>query len=89
MSAVALRADALTPKQWDDALVEMLRIQEYIRDEVYRTRKKDYDNPFRQATFRNAEEMRSAIGTAEDNDFVRQVREETEHLARRIASMRK
>jgi hypothetical protein len=82
-------ADALGPKQWEDALVEMLRIQEYIRDEVYRTRKKDYDNPFRQATFRNAEEMRSTIGTAEDNDFVRQVREETEHLARRIAAMRK
>ncbi len=33
------------------ALDEAVRIQEYVRDQVYVTRKKDYDNPFRQAHF--------------------------------------
>jgi hypothetical protein len=80
-------AKTLDPKLWNETLAEMVRIQNRIRDEVYRTRKKDYDNPYRQATFRNAEEMRATIGTAEDNSFVKQVRAETENLVRWIESI--
>ena len=83
------RAKTLAAKHWNDALAEMIRIQKHIRDEVYRTRKKDYDNRYRQATFRNADEMRATIGTAEDNSFVKQVRAETETLVRSIESLRK
>jgi len=68
----------LTGAAWNAALDEAIAIQEYIRDQVYLTRKKDYEDPFRQTTFRNAEEMRAVVGTAEDNSFVKQVRQETE-----------
>ncbi|MBC8468059.1 MAG: DUF4954 family protein [Planctomycetes bacterium] len=70
--------DALTAAQWHAALDKTVSIQEYIRDQVYTSRKKDFDNPFRQATYRNIEEMTAAIGTIEDNSFVKLVREETE-----------
>ena len=66
------------PELWNAALDEAVRIQEYVRDQVYVSRKKDYDNPFRQTTFRNAEEMKAVLGTAEDNSFVKQVQQETE-----------
>ena len=49
----------------------------YYRDQVYSSRQKDFENPFRMATYRNKEEMTASIGTIEDNSFIRQVRKET------------
>jgi len=68
----------LTPELWRSALDEAVRTQEFIREQVYLTRKKDYDNPFRRTTFRDAEEMRAVVGTPEDNGFVKRVRQQTE-----------
>jgi len=73
-----LGVDRLPPDLWHSALDEAVRTQEFIREQVHLTRKKDYDNPFRRTTFRSAEEMRAVVGTPEDNGFVKQVREETQ-----------
>ena len=83
-----LGAKELTPALWQAALEEVVRTQEFIREQVYLTRKKDYDNPFRQATFRNAAEMQAVAGTAEDNSFVKQVRQETEDLKQLVEAVR-
>lgn len=69
---------------WILALDQSVAIQEFIRDQVYASRKKDFDNPFRQATYRNAEEMTAAIGTIEEDGFVRQVRTDTEEYRKRV-----
>ena len=82
-----LATDTIETKQWHLALKKAVEIQEYIRDQVYVSRKKDFDNPFRQATYRNKNEMTAAIGTVEDNGFVRQLREETENFKKRIEQM--
>jgi hypothetical protein len=63
---------------WNEALGKALKIQEFIRDQVYISRKKDYDNPFRQSTFRNKEEMAATIGTPEENSFIILVQKETQ-----------
>jgi len=76
-------------EQWILALDEAVRIQNFINEQVYISRKKDYDNPFRQATYRNINEMTAAIGTIEDNSFVRQVREETEEFKKLISKIKK
>jgi hypothetical protein len=83
-----LGAAELTPTLWNAALDEAVRIQEYVRDQVYATRKKDYDDPFRKITFRNAEEMKAVLGTPEDNGFVKQVRRETEAFKQQIAAIK-
>ena len=80
--------DKLTKEQWELSLDKAIKIQEFIRDQVYISRKKDFDNPFRQATYRNIDEMTAAIGTIEDNSFVKQVRKETEDFKKLIAEMR-
>jgi len=77
-----------TAEQWIAALDEAVQIQKIIRDRVYESRRKDYDNPFRQATFRNAEEMTAAIGTIDQNSFVRQVIDETDNFARTVEQMK-
>jgi len=79
----------LEKEQWIDALNRSITIQEYIEYQVYASRKKDHDNPFRQATYRNPEEMVAAIGTIEDNSFVKLVREETENFKAVVAEMKK
>ena len=79
----------LSKAQWSDALNKAVGIQEFVRDQVYITRKKDYDNSFRQATFRNNEEMIAAIGVIDDNSFVKQVRKETEEFKQQIAEILK
>jgi len=71
-------AGQLQQKHWLDLLYRTRKIQAYIRDQVYNSRNKDYENTFRQATYRNIEEMTAAIGTIEDNSFISQVREETD-----------
>ncbi len=85
---VPLITGELTLESWNAALDEAVRIQEYIRNQVYASRKKDYDNPFRRVTFRNDEEMKAVLGTAEDNSFVKQVREETEVFKQQAASVK-
>ncbi|MFP4067918.1 MAG: DUF4954 family protein [Spirochaetaceae bacterium] len=68
---------------WRRFMDEAVRLQELKRDRVYETRRKDYENPFRFATYRNETEMKAALGDIEDNRFVGQVREETESFKRR------
>lgn len=79
----------LTPQLWNSMLDEAIRDQEYVRDQVYATRKKDFENPFRKMTFRNDDEMKAVMGTAEDNSFVKQVRKETEAYKETVEKVRK
>ncbi len=83
-----LDANEITPQTWNQTLDEAVRIQEYVRDQVYISRKKDYDNPFRQATFADAEEMRAVIGTPEDNSFVKQTNKDTEDFKELVRNIR-
>jgi hypothetical protein len=70
--------DGPTKEQWFSAIDKAVTIQEYVCDQVYISRKKDDDNPFRQATYRNRAEMKATIGVAADNSFIKIVRKETE-----------
>jgi hypothetical protein len=79
---------AVTKDQWLAALAKAVEIQELIRDRVYNSRKKDFDNSFRKATYSSLEEMTAAIGTIEDNSFVKQVRAETEEFKNVIGGIK-
>jgi len=67
----------LTKEQWLMVLDKAVLIQEFIKDQVYLSRKKDFENPYRQLTFRNAQEMKASIGTIDDNSFVKEVQKVT------------
>jgi hypothetical protein len=82
-------AESLTKEQWLAALDKTVKIQEYVSQQVYVSRKKDFDNPFRKATYRNMEEMTAAIGTVDDNSFVKQVRKETEDFRKAVEEARR
>jgi hypothetical protein len=73
-----------SPSSWTAFLREAVKIQELVRDRVYQSRQKDYENPYRIATYRSADEMTAAIGTIDDNSFIRQVSDETEVFRRHV-----
>jgi hypothetical protein len=83
-----LGTDLPTREQWIAALDRSVKIQEFIRDQVYISRKKDYDNPFIRNTYRNTAEMTASIGTIEDNIFVKQVRNETEVFIKHVEEIK-
>ena len=76
--------DTLTPEIWNKAKNDAKRIQQYICDQVYITRKKDYDNEFRNATFRNEAEKIAVVGEIDEVSFVKQIRKETEEFISRL-----
>jgi NDP-sugar pyrophosphorylase family protein len=80
--------DHLTEEQWQSAIDQAVVIQQYMCDQVYLSRKKDFDDPFRKMTYRNAAEMKAAIGTVEDNDFIKQVRKETAEFLAEVKRLR-
>ena len=77
-------ADVLTKEMWYENLEKAIRIQHFICEQVYESRKKDYENEFRNATFRNEDEKIAVIGKIEDVGFVQQIREETNDFVKSI-----
>lgn len=75
-----MQADRLTPSLWSDILQKLMQIQDGICEQVFQTRKKDFDNAFRQMTFRNEAEMTAVLGDVDQDPFVKQVAEQTEAL---------
>ena len=84
-----LGKEVLTADDWAHAIAREERIQQYICDQVYLTRKKDYENPFRRATYRSEAEMIAAVGELDENSFVCQIQEETAANLGRLAVLRK
>ncbi|MBR6879387.1 MAG: DUF4954 family protein [Bacteroidales bacterium] len=79
--------DVLTGAMWKENLEKAIRIQQFICDQVYESRKKDYDNPFRNATFRNEEEKIAVIGKLDEVSFVKQIQSETEAFIKKVTQL--
>jgi hypothetical protein len=54
---------------WLDKAVETAR---FLTAGIEKSRKKDYDDPFRLTMFGNAEELEAVIGDLNDNEFIQQ-----------------
>jgi hypothetical protein len=75
-----LGTPSITLHELKDSLSKGISLRQYVSDQVYASRKKDFDNPFFKATFRNAEEMTAVAGTPEDNAFIIREKEESVHF---------
>ena len=82
-------ADTLTQEMWQENLDKALHIQQYICEQVYESRKKDYDNEIRSTTFRNEAEKLAVVGRIDDVSFVKQIREETEEFVSLVQKYKK
>lgn len=83
------KCPCLTKEIFADALDRGEKVVHYVCDQVYESRKKDYDNVIRNSTFRNMEERDAVNGRLDDNSFVRQIKENTEKAICMINAARK
>jgi NDP-sugar pyrophosphorylase family protein len=67
------------PEIFKQELETLIAIRRMIAEQVYISRVKDFDNSFREITFRNREEMEQVAGNAENNSFVKLIRERTKN----------
>ncbi|MDD3823630.1 MAG: DUF4954 family protein [Sphaerochaetaceae bacterium] len=82
-----VRTVRLESSQWEYLVDRFMILCDQNALEVYRSRKKDHDDPFRKIVYRSEEEMVAVLGKPEENAFVRQSRsdmEELKALARRF-----
>ena len=77
-----------SPKGLASAFADLDRLSDRVEEKVYRSKAKDWDNPFRKATFRSEAEMGAVIGRPEDNSFVTKTRTEMEKLRAQILRLR-
>ena len=71
--------------QWDiDFLIKLIeqskQTQQWIYQEIYNSREKDYTNPFRKMVYENEEEMNMVIGSLEDNAFIKSEKQELDNF---------
>lgn len=67
----------LTPKEFTTSqlrkcLEQSVHTLGALTEGIYRSREKDYVNPFRQMTYENQEEMEAVVGKLDENSFIQQ-----------------
>ncbi|WP_099367293.1 DUF4954 family protein [Sphingobacterium sp. 1.A.4] len=73
---------------WEDVLDEALETKTWICEEIYKSRSKDYSNPFRLMVYENEEEMNEVVGRLEDNSFINQQTAELEKFKAAVDGIR-
>ncbi len=82
-----LGADELRQDGFAKEVERFVETTRFIEEQVYLTRRKDFSNSFRKATFRGEEEMRAVLGTPESASFIRQSRVEMERWRARADAL--
>lgn len=85
----AFEVKSFTNETWEYLLDKGIEIQYFINDQVFESRKKDYDNIFRQATYRNEDERMAAWGRIDDDSFIVKVRKDTREFVEQIQKLKK
>jgi hypothetical protein len=78
-----------TAESFREELDRTLEIRRWMAEQVYLSRAKDFHDPFRTITYRNKAEMDQVAGRAEDNFFVKLVREDLECFEKTIGDLKK
>jgi hypothetical protein len=68
-------------------LKETIAVKEWMFEEIYNTRAKDYKNTFRKMVYNNEAEMVNVLGKIEDNSFINEQRTNVDALKKNINSI--
>jgi hypothetical protein len=69
------------------ALNNLIKMQSWMFDQVYKSRARDFIDPFRRITYRNENEMEAVVGKAEDNLFIRQMAKKSDEYITSIEKL--
>lgn len=69
---------------FEQILEDGLKIKAEVVENIYRSRAKDYTNPFRASVYENREEMEVVTGSLEHNEFILMEKKKLEQCKRRV-----
>jgi hypothetical protein len=76
MEILKISKEDLTPALFNQLLQQAADTKNWMTDNIYDSRSKDYQNEFRKMIYDNDKEMDDVVGKLEDNVFINQQREE-------------
>ncbi len=82
-----LKIKKASTDDWIGYLNEAVRIKEWMVKGIYKSREKDYTNPFRKMVFDNLEEMNAVTGSFVDNTFIKEQKEELKKLKKTTSAL--
>jgi hypothetical protein len=69
---------SFTEEDWQAVLEKAAQTKNYLSEQVFLSRKKDYENPFRNMVYDSLEERDLVIGSMEDNSFIKKDKADNE-----------
>ena len=79
----------LSPDLLRQNLQQSVNTMERLTDGIYRSREKDYQNPYRKMSYESAAEMDAVIGKLEDNGFIQQTIAELKAYKKKVKELLK
>src|SRR5574344_1441470 len=67
-----------TPAVFEDITMDVTAVSDEMYNSSFSSREKDYSDYFRTITFRSKEEMEQVLGTIDSNEFLQELKPETE-----------
>jgi hypothetical protein len=71
------QSGTINKDEFKKELAAVIETRRFIDAQIYSSREKDYDNPFKKATFRNQAEMEQVLGKPGDNSFIKLIHKES------------
>jgi hypothetical protein len=71
------QSGTINKDEFKKELATVIETRRFIDTQIYSSREKDYDNPFKKATFRNQAEMEQVLGKPGDNSFIKLIHKES------------
>ncbi|MBP5446515.1 MAG: DUF4954 family protein, partial [Treponema sp.] len=76
-----------TKEIFQDIIADVTAVSNDIYSDSIYSRKKDYDDPFRQMTYGDADEMTAVLGSINDNVFLRDLKVQTAQFNERLLEL--
>lgn len=77
LEVMDLELHTLTESEFGHLLEVAIEVKQHIKTNTFRSREKDYTNPFRKMMYNTQSEMDEVIGKLSENDFIHEINQET------------
>ncbi len=76
-----------TKEIYEDILADVAKINDEMYHSAFSSREKDYSDYFRSITFRNKEEQEAVIGSIDNNEFLNEMKPQTEDFNKKMQKL--
>ncbi|AEV29615.1 hypothetical protein SpiGrapes_1820 [Sphaerochaeta pleomorpha str. Grapes] len=77
----------LDAETWPLLVEKVVKTRSYIEEQVFKTKEKDFNNKFRESTYRNHAERDAVLGCLDDNPFVMESKQISQQIIEEVRSV--